>query len=175
MKYKIHFNKFIQHLDQRLKKGHHEYGDKSFDRPACELLDEIQEELVDVAGWAEILYSILEERKVKNKKIIIIGSTQYFDKIVEHQKKLEALGHIVLIPAFDDHKELDELGVCFHNRKKIKEADEVHVIWDQRSMGTIFDFGMAFALNKPIKIIYLEPKTFAGVMTKYEKWNGGNL
>ena len=57
MKYKIHFDKFIQHLDQRLKKGYHEYGDKSFDRSSNSLLNEIQEELVDVAGWAEILYS----------------------------------------------------------------------------------------------------------------------
>lgn len=63
MKYKIHFPKFIQHLDQRLKKGYHEYGDESFDRSSCSLLNEIQEELVDVAGWAEVLYSKIEELK----------------------------------------------------------------------------------------------------------------
>ena len=102
-------------------------------------------------------------------KVVIIGSTQYVEKIKEHKKKLERKGDTVRIPAFDDHKELDELGVCKYNRKLIKWADEVHVIWDRRSMGTIFDFGMAFALEKPIRIIYLEPKTFEGVMKKYEK------
>ena len=102
-------------------------------------------------------------------KVVIIGSIQYVEKIKEHKKKLERKGGIVRIPAFDDHKELDELGVCKYNRELIKWADEVHIIWDRRSMGTIFDFGMAFALEKPIRIIYLEPKTFEGVMKKYEK------
>jgi len=94
-------------------------------------------------------------------KVVIVGSTQYVEKIKEHKKKLEGKGDTVRIPAFDDHKELDELGICNYNRELIK--------WARRSMGTIFDFGMAFALEKPIKIIYLEPKTFEGVMKKYEK------
>jgi len=102
-------------------------------------------------------------------KVVIIGSTQYVEKIKEHKKKLEKEDNDIRIPAFDDHEELDELGVCKYNRELIKWADEVHIIWDRRSMGTIFDFGMAFALEKPIKIIYLEPKTFEGVMKKYEK------
>jgi len=102
-------------------------------------------------------------------KIIIIGSTQYLNKILKHKKKLENNGHKVLIPAFDDHPELDELGICEHNRDLIKQADRVDIIWDRRSMGTIFDFGQAFALEKPVKIIFLEPKTFWGTMKKYER------
>lgn len=102
-------------------------------------------------------------------KVVIIGSTQYKQKIEKHRRKLKRKGDTVRIPAFDDHKELDELGVCKYNRELIKWADEVHIIWDKRSMGTIFDFGMAFALEKPIRIIYLEPKTFEGVMRKYER------
>jgi len=35
-------------------------------------------------------------------------------------------------------------------------------------LGSALDFGMAFALRKPVKVVYLEPKTFAGVMKKYE-------
>lgn len=100
-------------------------------------------------------------------KITLIGSTQYKQKFLDHKAKLEAQDHEVIIPAFDDHKELDELGVCEFNRKAIEWADEVHLIWDRRSTGTIFDFGMTFALRKPLKIIYLEPKTFEGVMGKY--------
>ena len=101
------------------------------------------------------------------KRILIIGSAQYIDKFKEHKKALEREGHQVFIPAFDSHPELDDLGVCEHNRALMEKCDEVHIIWDQRSVGTIFDFGMAFALRKPIKIIYLEPKTFTGVMKKY--------
>lgn len=107
----------------------------------------------------------------KQKIIVIIGSTQYIEKIKTHANKLRAKGKEVILPAFDDHPELDELGICEYNRGLIERADEVHIIWDQRSMGTLFDFGQAFALHKKIKIIYLEPKTFGGVMKRYEKKN----
>ena len=105
-------------------------------------------------------------------KITLIGSTQYKQKFLIHKKYLEKEKHQVRIPAFDDHKKLDELEVCKYNLKLIKWADEVHIIWDRRSTGTIFDFGMIFALRKPIKIIYLESKTFEGVMKKYENSKG---
>jgi len=103
------------------------------------------------------------------KKVVIIGSTQYYDRIIKHKEKLESEGYDVLIPAFDDHPEFDELEVCEYNRGLIEKADEVHMIWDQRSMAAIFDFGMTFALRRKFKIIYLEPKTLIGVMKRYEK------
>ena len=106
-------------------------------------------------------------------KIMIIGSTSYQDKFESHKKELEFQGHEVLIPAFDSHIGLDDLGVCIYNKNLMKECDEVHMIWDRRSTGTIFDFGMVFAMEKHFKIIYLEPKTFEGVMSKYEKLIGG--
>lgn len=99
--------------------------------------------------------------------ITLIGSTQYQDKFLSVQERLEKNGHIVKIPAFDHHPELDDLGVCEHNRSLIEWADEIHLIWDRRSTGTIFDFGMCFMARKPLVIEYLEPKTFEGVMTKY--------
>jgi len=101
------------------------------------------------------------------KKILIIGSTQYKDRFINHKFELEFQGHEVRIPVFDDCL-WDELKMCEHNRDLIEWADEVHVIWDQRSMGTVFDFGMCFALRKPIKIIYMESKTLRGLMEKYE-------
>ena len=102
-------------------------------------------------------------------KIALIGSTQYRGRFLEHKVLMEKEGHEVRIPAFDDHVSMDEIEVCRYNLRMIKWADEVHIIWDQRSAGTIFDFGMTFALGKPIRIVYLEPKTFKGVMEKYEE------
>lgn len=101
-------------------------------------------------------------------KIVLIGSTQYQDKFLRVKKRLENEGHEVKIPAFDHHPELDDLGVCKHNRDLIRWADEVRMIWDRRSTGTIFDFGMVFMAEKPFRIEYLEDKTFEGVMRKYE-------
>ena len=102
-------------------------------------------------------------------KIALIGSTQYEPMFQVEAAKLRHLGHVVRSPAFDDCPDLDELGVCEHNREMVEWADEVHIIWDARSIGTIFDFGMAFALHKPVRIAYMEPKTMAGVMRKYER------
>jgi hypothetical protein len=39
----------------KLRRGADEYGDGSFSRPADALLAEIQEECVDIAGWAYVL------------------------------------------------------------------------------------------------------------------------
>lgn len=100
-------------------------------------------------------------------RIALIGSSQYQNKFGEIKARLESEGHDVRCPAFDSHEQLDELGICEYNREIIEWADEVHVIWDQRSVGTVFDFGMCFASRKPLAIEYIEPKTFRGVMEKY--------
>lgn len=101
-------------------------------------------------------------------KITLIGSSQYGELFQKVKVRLMEDGHEVRIPAFDTHPNLDELGICEYNRSLIEWADEVHVIWDGRSLGTCFDFGMLFALRKPFVIEYIEPKTFKGVMERYE-------
>ena len=101
-------------------------------------------------------------------KIAIIGSTQYKDRIILHAEKMLSEGHEVLTPAFDDH-DTDALGIMTYNRTIIEWADEVHVIWDCRSVCTWGDFCMAFALRKPVKAIYLEPKLMKDVILEYEK------
>lgn len=100
-------------------------------------------------------------------KIAIIGSTAYKDIMDTHKYALTEEGHAVRTPAFDGHDNLDEIGVCKHNLDIIKWADRVDVIWDARSTGFIFDFGMCFALDKPMKIIYLNQKTFQNLLMKY--------
>jgi len=98
--------------------------------------------------------------------ITIIGSTQFQIKMWAHKKSMEMEGHRVYLPVFDDFNG-DALALCARNRELIEAADEIHVFWDQRSTGTIFDFGMAFALRKKVRIIYMEEKTFRGVMEAY--------
>jgi len=100
-------------------------------------------------------------------KITIIGTTSYKEKMLAHKAQMEAEGHEVSIPAFDDYPKFDDLAVCEYNRGLVESADEIHLFWDQRSVGTVFDFGMCFALRKPLRVIYMEQKTFRGVMEKY--------
>lgn len=102
-------------------------------------------------------------------KIAIIGSTQYEAKMLLYADVLRLEGHEVRLPAFDHHPDKNVLEVCEYNRGIIEWADRVDLIWDNRSIGSIFDFGQVFALRKPFKIIYIETKTFQGLMEAYSE------
>ena len=96
-------------------------------------------------------------------KIALIGSSQYQKEFHVTAGKYIKEGHAVRILAFDNING-SELDILNYNRSLIEWADEVHVIWDGRYVGTIFDFGMAFALRKKLVIEYIEPKNFVNAM-----------
>lgn len=50
------FKAFMREILVRMEAGHQEYGDKSFLKPPLALVEEIKEEVLDVCGWAFILY-----------------------------------------------------------------------------------------------------------------------
>ncbi len=102
-------------------------------------------------------------------RVVIIGSHRYKEKIEELESNLKAYGHKVKIPAFDSHPEFNELQICEYNKKLIKWAQKIYIIWDRRSYGTVFDFGMAFALGKEVEVYYLEPKVIENVMIQYSE------
>ncbi len=106
-------------------------------------------------------------KRGNSMKILIIGSTQYLQKFIDLKNKLEKEKHIVKTPIFDDNPLFNELELCEYNRDLIKWADKIYLIWDGRSVGAIFDFGMLFALEKPLIIEYIEPKTITGVIKRY--------
>lgn len=101
-------------------------------------------------------------------KIALIGSSQYQDKFKAVKRMLELKNHTVRIPNFDDFNG-NEIEMCMENKKLIEWAERIHIIWDGRSIGTIFDFGMVFAMNKPIKIEYIEPKKIENIFIQYEE------
>ena len=86
------------------------------------------------------------------------------DKIEELIKIWEDRGDTVHFPPRDT-TQIDDKGhgfyICLQNRDAIKEADEVYVWYDEASQGSHFDLGMAFALNKKIRLINI-----------YELFNG---
>ena len=57
-----HFSALLQN---RLRQGHEEYGDDSFDMSPIGLIQEIQEEALDIVGWAFILYVRLSDLEKK--------------------------------------------------------------------------------------------------------------
>lgn len=60
-----------------------------------------------------------------------------------------------------DTDQTDPVGleICGANLRAIQEADVVHIIWDGKSTGVLFDLGMVFALTKELVVISLPPET----------------
>jgi len=54
------FDEFVGRVRKRLVAGAAEYGDSSFERPVGEVAGEISEELLDVAGWAWVMWCRVE-------------------------------------------------------------------------------------------------------------------
>lgn len=71
---------------------------------------------------------------------------------------LEKTGHTVHWPPRDTNQN-DSIGlrICQDNRQAIEESDEIHIWWNEKSQGSLFDFGMAFALGK--KIVLINPES----------------
>ena len=103
------------------------------------------------------------------RKMLILGSTAYETKIKELQGILESMGHDVRIPMFDTIEGATEMDTAVYNRDLIEWCDEVHLVWDGRSLGTMFNLGMSFALKKPLVINYLEPKNFITFIKRYSE------
>jgi len=55
------WHRFTGLVQQRLRRGAREYNNESFSRDPRELLHELQEECLDLAGWAFILHARLKD------------------------------------------------------------------------------------------------------------------
>lgn len=89
-------------------------------------------------------------------------------------KDSEVAGDEIYYPPRDTDQD-DPLGlrICQDNLTAMKECDMVYIVWDGKSQGCLFDFGMAFALGKPIKVIacpeFTETKSFQNAMLACQK------
>jgi len=57
--------KFLRTVLKRLQQGEQEYGNSSFSRPISCILSEIEEELLDIAGWGYIGWCKIQKLKQK--------------------------------------------------------------------------------------------------------------
>lgn len=71
-------------------------------------------------------------------------------------RDLEAAGHRVHFPPRDvDQDDPTGEAICAAHHAAMREADEVHVFWDETSSGSHFDLGMAYALGKKVVLAHI--------------------
>jgi hypothetical protein len=58
-------DRFVARLRQRLDVGAQTYGSASFTRPMTGVVDEVMQELEDVAGWAVLLWARLDRVRAR--------------------------------------------------------------------------------------------------------------
>lgn len=59
------FDAFVAAVRARLEAGRAQYGDRSFERPPAELLGEIGQEALDLAGWGFVLFERLRRLEAR--------------------------------------------------------------------------------------------------------------
>jgi len=110
-------------------------------------------------------------------KIFIISSvryatTEYRKMLEDYVSLLEKDGHIIYLPHRDTNQDAPEYDINNRNMQAIKNCDEVHIFYSSKSLGTHFDMGVAFALNKKIKVIqsekYGNEKSYARLLDTWE-------
>ena len=57
------FDDFVAAVAARLEQGRREYSDVSFHRPPVELVDEVAQECLDLAGWGFVLWCRVRDLK----------------------------------------------------------------------------------------------------------------
>lgn len=101
-------------------------------------------------------------------------SVEQVEEISKYVNDLENEGHTVHYPPRDvDQDDPTGFEICTSHKKAMQDCDRVDVFWDKTSSGSHFDIGMAFALNKTIKIVKAyqpdnEGKSFLKVMKQLE-------
>jgi len=122
------------------------------------------------------------KNKNNKKKIFLISPVRLatiteMAEVGDYVERLESEGHEVHWPIRDTNQN-DSVGIriCHDNLQAIAGTDEVHLWYNQGSQGSIFDFGMVFALGKKLVIANkdaIEPtphKSFENVLLAYSEY-----
>jgi nucleoside 2-deoxyribosyltransferase len=103
------------------------------------------------------------------------------EKMAQYISDLESVDKKVYYPARDTNQ-VDSIGyrICCDNKNAIKEADEIHIFYDPNSSGSLFDLGMAFALDKKLTLVNIDDipstptKSFSNMIKEWSKNSNNN-
>lgn len=91
-----------------------------------------------------------------------------------HYERLKTEGWDIYWPHIHtDQNDPTGLRICRDNLLAIKRSGPVHIVWDGKSQGSLFDLGMAFALGKQIIPLELpdptEGKSFQNMINEWAR------
>ena len=90
-------------------------------------------------------------------------SDEFKKQIEDYVEEMESRNHMIHYPPRDtDQKDETGIRICTDNKKAIEQADEIHIFYDGKSKGALFDLGMAFALKKPVRAIRIPDEQESG-------------
>ena len=69
MKLQADWERFASKVHARLVEGERVFDNRSLDKPHLDLIEEIQQELEDIAGWGVLLWIRLERIKTLAKQL----------------------------------------------------------------------------------------------------------
>ena len=69
MKLQADWERFASKVHARLVEGERVFDNRSLDKPHLDLIEEIQQELEDIAGWGVLLWIRLERVKTLAKQL----------------------------------------------------------------------------------------------------------
>ena len=82
--------------------------------------------------------------------------------IEDFAKEKQNAGYIIHAPHL--HTNQNDLfggyAICKQNAEAMASSQEIDIYYDQTSIGSVFDLGVAYALHKPLKILNEEEITF---------------
>lgn len=127
---------------------------KSFDRMAFSWYLEDARPSIPNNSDEKNIFIICPVRKATKEQVAAIR---------EYKKEKEQEGYNVFYPSDDNiHEHTDNIGykICVTNATAIGKSNIINIYYDSTSRGTLFDFGVAYYFEKPIKIVNEEEVTF---------------
>ena len=112
------------------------------------------------------------------KNIFIIctvrtATPEYRKRLENYVFDLESKGFQVHLPHRDTNQTQTGFEICSENKEAIIKADEVHIFYNPNSLGTHFDMGVSFALDKKIVVVenlsYDQGTSMLHVLMEWEK------
>lgn len=119
-----------------------------------------------------------KKRKESGRTYLLNMPAAHLRKQVEEAVgKLEADGWEVYWPDRDNEIEgLDGFEANIENKKQMAACDFVHIIWDGKSSGFLFGLGMAFAFEKPVRVIQMpEPTKWRSFQNLIYRWRNSQF